>query len=48
MARSRLVCADRVVSAVVGGGGYVRSSMVANRNSGFCSSQFCSGMRFPL
>jgi len=45
VARSGLVCADHVVSAVVGRWN-IRLSSVANRNSGFCLPQFCSGMRF--
>jgi len=29
-------------------GGYIKLCSVANRNSGFCSLQFCSGMRVPF
>ena len=36
------VCGARV------GGDYVKLCSVASRNSGFCSLQFCSGMRDPF
>jgi len=44
---SDLVCVNRVERVIVGVD-YVRLCSVANRNSGFCSLQFCSGMRVPF
>ena len=41
------VCLGQVCGARVGAD-YVRLCSVASRNSGFCSLQFCSGIRDPF
>jgi uncharacterized membrane protein (GlpM family) len=37
-----------IVWKIIVGGDYVKLCLVASRNSGFCSLQFCSGMRVPF